>query len=103
MSKERLEAIKELVKKIEKIESILYDEWRWQELTNLIESLYYAGHVDWLIQQAERVQELESDSYNAHLERLLDRKDQEIERYREMLKSIIVSEIEKALEVEENE
>ena len=39
----------------------------------------------WLIKQAERVQELESDSYNAHLERLLDRKEQEIERYREAL------------------
>ena len=41
--------------------------------------------VDWLVEQAERVQELESDSYNAHLERLLDRKEQEIERYREAL------------------
>ena len=41
--------------------------------------------VDWLVEQAERVQELESDSYNAHLERLLDRKEREIERYREAL------------------
>ena len=41
--------------------------------------------VDWLVEQAERAQELESDSYNAHLERLLDRKEQEIERYREAL------------------
>ena len=46
-------------------------------------------HVDWLVEQAERVQELESDSYNAHLERLLDRKEQEIKRYREAL--IIIS------------
>ena len=44
--------------------------------------------VDWLVEQAERVQELESDSYNAHLERLLDRKDQEIERYREAIEYI---------------
>ena len=84
--KERLEEIKELVKKIE---SILYDEWRQQELIFLIESLYYIGHVDWLIQQAERVYELESDSYNAHLERLLDRKEQEIERYREAIRECI--------------
>lgn len=42
----------------------------------------------WLIKQAERVQELESDSYNAHLERLLDRKEQEIERYREAIEKI---------------
>ena len=51
--KERLEEIKELVKKIE---SILYDEWHQQELTNLIESLYYAGHVGWLIKQAEKIE-----------------------------------------------
>src|SRR5690606_5587789 len=38
--------------------------------------------------QAERVQELESNSYNAHLERLLDRKEQEIERYREAIEYI---------------
>ena len=42
----------------------------------------------YLYEQAERVQELESDSYNAHLERLLDRKDQEIERYREAIEYI---------------
>lgn len=41
--------------------------------------------VEWLIQQAERVQELESESYNAHLERLLDRREQQIKRYREAL------------------
>lgn len=98
MSKERLETIKELVKKIE---SILYDEWRQQELIFLIESLYYIGHVDWLIQQAERVHELESDSYNAHLERLLDRKEQEIERYREVLE-YIQREIRKAIYTPKN-
>src|SRR5690606_21955493 len=54
--KERLEDIKELVKKIE---SILYDEWRQQELTNLIESLYYADHINWLI---NRVEELEKQN-----------------------------------------
>src|SRR5690606_24811392 len=54
--KERLEEIKELVKKIKKIESILYDEWRWQELTNLIESLYYADHVNWLINLVEKLE-----------------------------------------------
>ena len=43
---------------------------------------------DWLIKQAERVQELESNSYNAHLERLLDRREQQIKRYREALESI---------------
>ena len=54
--KERLEEIKELVKKIE---SILYDKWRQQELTNLIESLYYADHINWLI---NRVEELEQQN-----------------------------------------
>src|SRR5690606_39444404 len=39
--------------------------------------------------QAERVQELESNSYNAHLERLLDRKEQEIERYRKAIKECL--------------
>ena len=62
--KERLEEIKELVKKIE---SILYDEWRQQELTNLIESLYYADHINWLI---NRVEELEKQNkhYREYLE-----------------------------------
>lgn len=62
--KERLETIKELVKKIE---SILYDEWRQQELTNLIESLYYADHINWLI---NRVEELEQQNkrYREYLE-----------------------------------
>src|SRR5690606_2308329 len=46
--------------------------------------------------QAERVQELESNSYNAHLERLLDRKEQEIERYREAIE-YIQKEIRKAI------
>src|SRR5690606_19962105 len=54
MSKERLETIKELVKKIE---SILYNEWRQQELTNLIESLYYADHINWLINRVEELEE----------------------------------------------
>src|SRR5690606_12503805 len=62
--KERLEEIKELVKKIE---SILYDKWRQQELTNLIESLYYADHINWLI---NRVEELEKQNkhYREYLE-----------------------------------
>src|SRR5690606_17446666 len=38
--------------------------------------------------QAERVYELESDSYNAHLERLLDRREQQIKRYQEALEAI---------------
>jgi|SRR5690606_35193867 len=42
----------------------------------------------WLIEQAERVYELESDSYNAHLERLLDRREQQIKRYQEALEAI---------------
>ena len=85
--KERLETIKELVKKIE---SILYDEWRQQELTFLIESLYYAGHVDWLIQQAERGVE-----YDRYLISLEDNKhyvtglEQQNKRYQEAINSII--------------
>jgi len=51
--KERLEEIKELVKKIE---SILYDEWQQQELSNLIESFYYAERVNWLINLVEELE-----------------------------------------------
>ena len=51
---------------------------------------------EWLIEQAERVQELESNSYNAHLERLLDKREQEIERYREAIE-YIQKEIRKAI------
>ena len=51
--KERLEETKELVKKIE---SILYDEWQQQELTNLIESFYYDGRVNWLINLVEELE-----------------------------------------------
>ena len=53
MSKERLEETKELVKKIE---SILYDEWQQQELSNLIESFYYAERVNWLINLVEELE-----------------------------------------------
>ena len=60
--------MEEIIEHVKKIESILYDKWQRQELTNLIESLYYAGHVDWLIEQAkekiqleERVKELEQE------------------------------------------
>ena len=78
--KERLEEIKEHVKKIE---SILYDEWRQQELTNLIESLYYADHVDWLI---NRVEELETQlSINTNNMKHLQNK---IERYKQALEEI---------------
>ena len=56
--KERLETIKELVKKIE---PIIYDEWRQQELTNLIESLYYADHINWLINRVEELEKVIGD------------------------------------------
>lgn len=36
----------------------------------------------------KKVQELESESYNAHLERLLDRREHQIKRYREAIKKI---------------
>lgn len=45
--------MEEIIEHVKKIESILYDKWQRQELTNLIESLYYADHVDWLIEQAK--------------------------------------------------
>ena len=73
--------------------------------------------VDWLVEQAERVYELESDSYNAHLEGLLDRREQQIKRYREAIKeclermneggagtrTFVYETLKKALEVERNE
>ena len=75
MSKERLEAAKLMAKMLRLETRLPYD--------------FPFDLVDWLVEQAERVQELESDSYNAHLERLLDRKDQEIERYREAIRECI--------------
>ena len=78
--KERLEEIKELVKKIE---SILYDEWRQQELTNLIELLYYADHVDWLI---NRVEELETQLYiNTNNMKQLQKEN---ERYKQRIEEL---------------
>src|SRR5690554_6491422 len=85
--KERLETIKELVKKIE---SILYDEWRQQELTNLIESLYYDDHVDWLINRVEELAkeraewEIEARTQYAINKRL----KKEIKQYRQALREI---------------
>lgn len=78
--KERLETIKELVKKIE---SILYDEWRQQELTNLIESLYYADHINWLI---NRVEELENRIAND--EHFVAEILEQNKRYREVINQI---------------
>ena len=74
MSKKRLEEAK-LMAKMLRVETRLPHDFPFDL-------------VDWLVEQAERVQELESNSYNAHLERLLDRKEQEIERYREALEEI---------------
>ena len=76
------------------------DKERLEKIEKNLDPLGYGmgGHlisvndIYWLVkyakEQAERVQELESNSYNAHLERLLDRKEQEIERYREALSII---------------
>ena len=70
--------------------------------------------VEWFIEQAERVQELEEDllelvkqnkelrksiafysseSYNAHLERLLDRSEKQNKRYRELLNKVAYEDI----------
>ena len=69
MSKERLEETKELVKKIE---SILYDEWQQQELTNLIESFYYDGRVNWLINLVEEL-EKQNKRYQKAIKECLER------------------------------
>ena len=61
MSKERLEETKELVKKIE---SILCDEWQQQELTNLIESFYYDGRINWLINLVEELEKQNKRCWN---------------------------------------
>lgn len=74
MSKERLETAKLMAKMLRTETRLPHD--------------FPFDLIDWLVEQAERVYELESDSYNAHLERLLDRKEQEIERYREMIDQI---------------
>ena len=79
--KERLETIKELVKKIE---SIIYDEWRQQELTNLIESLYYDDHVDWLI---NRIEELEKQRNERT--QLLNAEVARNVRYKKVLEKIV--------------
>ena len=68
--KERLEEIKELVKKIE---SILCDEWQQQELTNLIESFYYDGRIHWLINLVEKLEE-QNKRYREALEEIAQKR-----------------------------
>ena len=48
---EHLAQIEEIVKRIE---AIYYDPWKDGERSVLIESLYDAGHIDWLIDQIKR-------------------------------------------------
>src|SRR5690554_6662319 len=82
MSKERLESLK-----------------RNREWTEATGGKFYTVDSDdykWLIKQAERVQELESNSYNAHLERLLDKRKHQNKRYRVAIE-YIQKEIRKAI------
>lgn len=65
------ERLEEIIEHVKKIESILYDKWQRQELTNLIESLYYAGHVDWLIEQAKEKIKLEFTNKKMNLSKNL--------------------------------
>ena len=76
------------------------DKERLEEIEKNLDPLGYGmgGHlisvndIHWLVkyakEQAERVQELESNSYNAHLERLLDRREQQNKRYKQALEHI---------------
>ncbi len=73
MSKERLEELKGVLKSWE-----AWNDWNESQRIVLKDLTYYL----------ERVQELEEESYNAHLERLLDRKEQQNKRYREALDKI---------------
>src|SRR5690625_4961004 len=93
---ERLEEIKTRFNAMKELESF----------KKLAPTDLFFDDLNWLLQQAERVEESEevllelvkqneelrksiafysSESYNAHLERLLDRREQQNERYREAL------------------
>lgn len=77
------------------------DKERLEKIEKNLDPLGYGmgGHlisvndIYWLVkyakEQAELVHELVSNSYNAHLERSLDRKEQEIERYREAIRECL--------------
>ena len=88
MSKERLEEIKELIKKIE---SILYDEWQRQELTYLIESLYYDDHIGWLINRVEELEEERDEWKDTAQSYYMTNQElrEQNKRYREALNTII--------------
>lgn len=106
MSKERLEEIERQLNRAE----IKRENLDTEDFQNILEQQLINGNLKWLVkyarEQAERVQELEEDllelvkqnkelrksiafysseSYNAHLERLLDRSEKQIKRYREAL------------------
>src|SRR5690606_17112885 len=64
---------------------------RQQELTNLIESLYYDDHVDWLINRVEEL-ELEVSDWRAEVQKWQQFYKESEESYsetKELLKSIV--------------
>src|SRR5699024_6421252 len=83
MSKERLEEIKENMEKFKTTKSVReFEEVAAEMLLN---------HGTWLVEQAERVQELESE-YKVrqveYLEEHIDRLEQQNKRYRELIKKM---------------
>src|SRR5690625_2934580 len=87
MSKERLEEIKEDVFKCNHGSTRGYS---YEQLYHIALSLIRI-HGEWLIEQAERVQELESE-YKVrqveYLEEHIDRLEQQNKRYRELIKKM---------------
>ena len=86
MSKERLEEILELHEKA----VVAYEDCDFLEMRKHIETLFLEEFTDWLIQQAERVQELEEliEDYKTVNKELHDRRKKlrkQNKRYREAL------------------
>lgn len=82
MNKEMLKQADEWLKSMLEIASV-------QKEADMIEHMKERIKVQkWLMEQAKRVKELESESYNAHLERLLNRREQQNKRYREFIETV---------------
>lgn len=92
MSKERLEEIKKNAVDYYDCITLNQEDFIWiieqAERVQFLKEQRDALRRLYLIEK-ERVQELEEESYNAHLERLLDRKEQQNKRYREIIQDFI--------------
>jgi len=67
-----------------------------QRFVAISESMLKDGWFKWIYryakEQAERARVLESESYNAHLERMLDKREQQNKKYRDALEKLVKQE-----------